>query len=378
MTMVPGVLVRVPSAPIAGERRTSSTRLYLPAFALAGGTAWLLWFGAGTLERNGSLGATLLDGWAELVAPMVVALVALLLWCERRWPAEPRHVLARGHLHDARLLRPPRGRRRTPDDPSGGGLRPVCSGATPGGSRHRGRPRGPGGSCSAVTLVLMDGANWLAHWADHRFAALWRMHALHHSQEEVNVLTSFRAHPLSHLAGFFLATIPVIVLMGDRGMAPVLITGYVCLGTLPHTNVPWSFGPVGKVVVSPAYHRLHHSVEQSDGYNLGVVLTVWDVLAGRARFPVAGCAGLPHRVGRPTGARRAGRSDRSRRHLGPAARPAGRAVPRRGDPPDEAPRSADATRLTPELVGAVGPGGRGGRSHDRHRCRHDRQPGRRR
>jgi sterol desaturase/sphingolipid hydroxylase (fatty acid hydroxylase superfamily) len=137
-----------------------------------------------------------------------------------------------------------------------------------------------------VTIVLMDGANWLAHWADHRFAALWRMHALHHSQQEVNVLTSFRAHPLSHLAGFSLATVPVIVLMGDRGMAPLLITGYVCLGTLPHANVPWSLGPLGRVVVSPAYHRLHHSAEQSDGYNLGVVLTVWDVLAGRARFPV--------------------------------------------------------------------------------------------
>jgi hypothetical protein len=76
--------------------------------------------------------------------------------------------------------------------------------------------------------------------------------------------------------------------MGDRGVAPLLITGYVCLGTLPHTNVPWSFGPLGKVVVSPAYHRLHHSAEQSDGYNLGVVLTVWDVLAGRAQFPVTG------------------------------------------------------------------------------------------
>ena len=39
----------------------------------------------------------------------------------------------------------------------------------------------------------MDGANWLAHYADHRVDALWRFHALHHSQEELSVLTSFRA-----------------------------------------------------------------------------------------------------------------------------------------------------------------------------------------
>ncbi len=39
-------------------------------------------------------------------------------------------------------------------------------------------------------------------------------------------------------------------------------------------------------MVSPAYHRLHHSAEGPDGLNLGIVLTVWDVLGGRARFPV--------------------------------------------------------------------------------------------
>jgi sterol desaturase/sphingolipid hydroxylase (fatty acid hydroxylase superfamily) len=285
MTMAPGVLDPMLSTPVAGEDRTSTRCLYLPAFVLAGGTAWLLWIGAGTLERSGNLAAALVGGWAELVAPMVVALVALLLLSERRWPAEQRTVRARGHVHDAvffvlhvvavvplmTLL---------------GVAFAQLLGSHAGWLEAPWTGPWPRWLLLGVTILLMDGANWLAHWADHRFAALWRMHALHHSQEEVNVLTAFRAHPLSHLAGFFLATVPVIVLMGDRGMAPLLITGYVCLGTLPHANVPWSFGPLGKVVVSPAYHRLHHSAEQSDGYNLGVVLTVWDVLAGRARFPV--------------------------------------------------------------------------------------------
>ena len=313
MTMAPGVLEpTVPSA-VAGPHRTSTRRLYAPAFAVAGVTAWLLWVGAGTLERNGSLGTALLDGWAELVAPMVVALVVLLLFCERRWPAEHRPVRARGHLHDAVFF----------------ALHVVAVvplmtllgvafaqllGSHAGWLESPWTGSWPRWLLLGVTLLLMDGANWLAHWADHRFAALWRMHALHHSQEEVNVLTSFRAHPLSHLAGFFLAAVPVIVLMGDRGMAPVLITVYVCLGTLPHTNVPWSFGPVGKVVVSPAYHRLHHSAEQSDGYNLGVVLTVWDVLAGRARFPVAGAPTF--RTGLADRPLPVEQSDRTRRHLG--------------------------------------------------------------
>ena len=114
-----------------------------------------------------------------------------------------------------------------------------------------------------------------------------------------------------HTSGFLLATVPVLALTGAHPLAPVLITVYVCLGTLPHTNVNWSYGPLGWVLVSPGYHRLHHSAERQD-VNLGVVLTVWDHLAGmalrpdRARRPCAtGLAGRPFPVeqaGTPSGA----------------------------------------------------------------------------
>ena len=41
------------------------------------------------------------------------------------------------------------------------------------------------------------------------------------------------------------------------------------------------------MLVSPAYHRLHHAPD-AQCVNLGVVLTIWDVLAGYARFPSRG------------------------------------------------------------------------------------------
>jgi sterol desaturase/sphingolipid hydroxylase (fatty acid hydroxylase superfamily) len=272
------------SAPLDVRERLYARRVYLPGLVLAGITAALVWLAIETLSRSQSLGRVLAAGRAELVAPVVVALVAGVTVCERLWPAQRRKLLAKGHVHDALYL----------------ALHVVAvvplmtllsvafaellvsHAAWMEVSWTSSWPRWP---LLGLTLVLMDGANWAAHWADHRSAPLWRMHALHHSQEELSVLTSFRAHPLSHLAGFFLATFPVVVLMGHRGMAPELVTAYVCLGTLPHANVRWSFGALGKIVVSPAYHRLHHSFEGSLGLNLGVVLTVWDVLAGRARFP---------------------------------------------------------------------------------------------
>jgi sterol desaturase/sphingolipid hydroxylase (fatty acid hydroxylase superfamily) len=275
----------------AGRTKTRSgvttNRLYLPSLAFAAITGWLVWKGATTLVGGGRLVPTLAGGWAELAGPAFIGLVLVVVICERIWPAQPRPLLATGHIQDAcffllyascvvpimTLL---------------GVAFAALLGTDASWIEAPWTGSWPLWLVVAPTLVAMDGANWLAHWADHRITALWRFHAVHHSQEELSVLTSFRAHPLVHTTGFFLATVPVLVLMGNRPVAPVLITLYVCLGTLPHANVTWSFGPLGKVVVSPAYHRIHHAIGAENGTNLGIVLTIWDVLAARAVFPSAG------------------------------------------------------------------------------------------
>ena len=258
-------------------------RLSPASFVLAGVTVFLLWVAVTVLLRQGSLGTVLSAGWAELAAPLLVGLVVVTGICERIWPAEPRPVLARGHVQDACFL----------------ALHAIVviplmtllgvgAATLIGGHAQwielRPAQNWPGWLLVPLTIVAMDAANWLAHYADHRSDALWRFHALHHSQEELSVLTSFRAHPLMHTTGFLLATVPVVVLMPARPIDPVLITAYVCVGTLQHANLRWTFGPLGRVLVSPAYHRLHHATDIQDA-NLGVVLTIWDVLAGRARFP---------------------------------------------------------------------------------------------
>jgi sterol desaturase/sphingolipid hydroxylase (fatty acid hydroxylase superfamily) len=273
-------------------------RVSLPSLAVAGVTAVVLWAAVAELLGQGRLAAVLSAGRAELAAPLLVALVIVTGICERFWPAERQAVLARGHVQDAcfvalhaivviPLMT----------------LLSVGAAALIGGHASwielRAAQDWPGWLIVPLTVVAMDGANWLAHYADHRLDFLWRFHALHHSQEELSVLTSFRAHPLMHTTGFLLAAVPVAVLMPTRPIAPVVITVYVCVGTLQHANLRWTFGPVGRVVVSPAYHRLHHAPDVQRA-NLGVVLTIWDVLAGRARFPARRAAPGPTGLaGRP-------------------------------------------------------------------------------
>jgi sterol desaturase/sphingolipid hydroxylase (fatty acid hydroxylase superfamily) len=259
-----------------------------PSFVLAGVTIAVLWAAVADLLRQGRLAAVLSAGRAELAAPLLVVLVVVTGICERMWPAERRGLLARGHMTDACFV----------------ALHalvviPLMTLLSVGAAVLLGRyadwielrstQHWPGWLLIPLTAVAMDGANWLAHYADHKLGFLWRFHALHHSQEELSVLTSFRAHPLMHTTGFILAAVPVVALMPTRPIAPVVITIYVCLGTLQHANLRWTFGPFGRVLVSPAYHRLHHATD-IQRFNLGVVLTIWDVLAGRAVFPARGDA----------------------------------------------------------------------------------------
>jgi sterol desaturase/sphingolipid hydroxylase (fatty acid hydroxylase superfamily) len=273
-------------------------RLSASSLTVAAITVVIVWVAVTHLVRQGNLGAVLASGRAELAAPSLMALVVVTGICERFWPAERRPVLARGHIQDACYLVlhavvviPLMTLLSIGSAALAGQYAPWIE--------LRAAQHWSGWLLIPVALVAMDGANWLAHYADHRFTALWRFHALHHSQEELSVLTSFRAHPLMHTTGFVLATIPVMALIPARPIAPVLITCYVCVGTLQHANLRWSFGPVGAVIVSPAYHRLHHAPDVQDA-NLGVVLTVWDVLAGRARFPGrANQAGRTGLDGRP-------------------------------------------------------------------------------
>jgi sterol desaturase/sphingolipid hydroxylase (fatty acid hydroxylase superfamily) len=268
------------------------------SLVVAGITALIVWVAVADLVRGGNLGTVLAAGRAELAAPLLIGLVVVTGVCERIWPAEPRPLLARGHVLDACYL----ALHAVVVIPLMT-LLSVGSATLAGEHAHwieaRATQHWPGWVLIPLALVAMDGANWLAHYADHRIDALWRFHALHHSQEELSVLTSFRAHPLMHTTGFVLATIPVMVLIPARPIAPVLITCYVCVGTLQHANLRWTLGPAGRVIVSPAYHRLHHALEVQD-VNLGVVLTIWDVLARRARFPVRGDgAGRTGLAGRP-------------------------------------------------------------------------------
>jgi sterol desaturase/sphingolipid hydroxylase (fatty acid hydroxylase superfamily) len=260
------------------------TRRSLGVWAVVAATAALAVEGWRSLaDAPGGPWHAMVTQGVVLIGPAVLALVAAVLVAERRWPAVARPVGAIGHRQDALYLALYVAVAVPAVTLIGSGAATLLERLDGGFSLHpfAGFPRW---LLVAVVLVLMDLANWTSHLYNHRVDAFWRFHALHHSQEEMSILTSFRAHPLVHTS-FQLTAVPLIVL-GTGGAVPAsILVGYVVLSTLPHANVGWGFGPLRYVLVTPAYHRLHHDRDDRRGVNVGTVLVLWDVLAGLAVFP---------------------------------------------------------------------------------------------
>ena len=166
----------------------------------------------------------------------------------------------------------------------------------------------------ALAFLAIDGVDFGAHWLNHKLNPLWRMHAVHHSQEELSVLTTFRTHPLVHVT-FVLSAVPVLALAANAATPRTLLTAYACLGALPHANLRWSYGRLDKVLVSPIYHRVHHRPTGRLDINLATVFSVWDVMTKRAVFPpregvtsaATGLSGRPIPVEQASGRHQLGR-----------------------------------------------------------------------
>jgi sterol desaturase/sphingolipid hydroxylase (fatty acid hydroxylase superfamily) len=218
-----------------------------------------------------------------LVGPVSLAVLGAILVVERIRPAQRRPVVARGARHDVLYT--------VLHATLGAVLITALSIAFEVAVRRTlpwiVLPRIgvlPRAVAIVAIFVAMDACNWFVHLANHRVRVLWRFHELHHSQEDLNALTVFRTHPLIAVP-YLLALLPGIVLLANGTLSITLLIVYGGIVAFAHSNTNLGFGPLGRVLVSPNFHRQHHRLEGAQDVNLGFALTIWDQLARRAVFP---------------------------------------------------------------------------------------------
>jgi sterol desaturase/sphingolipid hydroxylase (fatty acid hydroxylase superfamily) len=249
------------------------------------GAAVLIGFGWATHWGGASYGESVSGLRIIVLGPLTLAIIAPILVLERVRPAQRRPLVARGHRHDVlyTLLNVAL-------------VAPLVTALTLSFAELFNRavpwlvvPKlgvVPRWAVVAVIFVAMDGCNWFVHLANHRVRMLWRFHELHHSQEDLNALSVFRTHPFLHVS-YVLALLPGIILLRNGAVSALLLVLYGAWVAMAHSNTNLTFGPLGRVFVSPNYHRIHHRLDGAQDVNLGFALTIWDQLFHRAVFPTA-------------------------------------------------------------------------------------------
>jgi sterol desaturase/sphingolipid hydroxylase (fatty acid hydroxylase superfamily) len=137
-----------------------------------------------------------------------------------------------------------------------------------------------------VEILLL--ADFIDYWTHRTFhtSRLWRFHAVHHSAEEMTWLAAGRMHPVNDLVTRVCQVVP-LVLAGFSPKGVMLAVPYLVFYViLLHSNLKWDFGPLRYVLVSPAYHRWHHTSDaEGIDKNFAGIFPVWDLLFGTCHFP---------------------------------------------------------------------------------------------
>lgn len=133
-----------------------------------------------------------------------------------------------------------------------------------------------------VILIMMDFITYWIHRVLHTVPLLWRIHAVHHTDTEVDVTTSHRHHPLEPM----LTALIVIPVVFALGASPTVIIIYnithLIFSLVTHSNIVLSEGLdkfLRLFVVTPDFHRMHHSSDKKyTDSNYGAILPWFDYL----------------------------------------------------------------------------------------------------
>lgn len=133
--------------------------------------------------------------------------------------------------------------------------------------------------------VLVDFFAYWTHRIFHR-GGWWPFHAVHHSSEDLDWLSSLRVHPINDLVNKLAQVTPVLLLGYNPTVtlstAPILTFYAIFL----HANVNWDFGVLRSVIATPVFHRWHHSKDREAwDKNFAGLLPVWDILFGTYFMP---------------------------------------------------------------------------------------------
>lgn len=139
-----------------------------------------------------------------------------------------------------------------------------------------------------LALLVADFIEYWLHRAMHEVPALWRIHAVHHSSQQMDALAGSRVHLLET---FFTRGLVALALTATGvSFTAVLLFGTLITlqATLIHANVRLRYGWLERVLVSPRFHHWHHASDaEAIDTNYAGTFSFLDTLFGTRHLPEA-------------------------------------------------------------------------------------------
>ncbi len=142
-----------------------------------------------------------------------------------------------------------------------------------------------------LTFLMLDLTFYANHYLHHSVPLLWRFHQVHHSDHDVDFSTGLRFHPGDQLTSQLVYLLVVAILAPPPSAVAFFELANITQILFSHANLrlPGRIErSLGLVLVTPEFHRIHHSVDVAhQRSNLAVVFSFWDRLF-RTRLDRAG------------------------------------------------------------------------------------------
>lgn len=131
-----------------------------------------------------------------------------------------------------------------------------------------------------LAILILDIIIYWQHRAFHKVPVLWRLHKVHHADRDLDATSGLRFHPIEIILSMLIKMTAVIIL-GAPLLAVIIFEILLnACALFNHANVRlprWLEKPLRQVMVTPALHRIHHSVvERETNTNFGFSVIWWD------------------------------------------------------------------------------------------------------
>jgi sterol desaturase/sphingolipid hydroxylase (fatty acid hydroxylase superfamily) len=130
-----------------------------------------------------------------------------------------------------------------------------------------------------LTILIVDFfGGWLVHIIEHKIKFFWRFHVIHHADNNVDVTTGLRHHPVESVVRGIFFFMGIVASGAPMYAVMIYQTILVFFTAFEHANISlprWLDKAMSYIFISPNMHKVHHHWKQPyTDSNYGAILSI--------------------------------------------------------------------------------------------------------